>query len=69
MHIARRANVRVKMSRRETVPAAVENGTMGLAGVAPLAMTESGRLLGLDAGDWSMILLGLVLSVLLLALV
>ena len=34
----------------------------------PLAMTATGRLLGLNAGDWSMIVLGLLLSGLLLAL-
>jgi hypothetical protein len=41
---------------------------------APIAFSQSGvaitvaRLLGLDVGDWSMILLGLALSALLLAL-
>ena len=36
---------------------------------APVAVAGGGRLLGLDAGDWSMIVLGLALSGLLLALV
>ncbi len=57
------------MSRRETVTAAFKDEAMGFAGAAPVAMTTSSRLLGLDAGDWSMILLGLILSVLLVAVV
>ncbi|MGB6535014.1 MAG: hypothetical protein WBF58_03525 [Xanthobacteraceae bacterium] len=57
------------MRSHETVTAAFKDEAVGFAGVARVAMTESGRLLGLDAGDWSMMLLGLVLSILLLALV
>jgi hypothetical protein len=56
------------MSRRE-VTAAFKDEAMGYAGSSPLALTASSRLLGLDAGDWSMILLGLILSVLLVAVV
>ena len=50
----------------------VSVGTKKLAiGLAPalLAMVAPRRLLGLDAGDWSMILLGLILSGLLLTFV
>jgi hypothetical protein len=55
------------MGMRRTVPVAF--GKSGVAtGTAPLAITVS-RLFGLDTGDWSMILLGLALSGLLLALV
>jgi hypothetical protein len=36
---------------------------------APLPMVPAGRLLGLNAGDWSMVLFGLILSGLLLALI
>jgi hypothetical protein len=68
MHIARQESVRVKMSRRE-VTAAFKDEAMGYAGGAPLAMTAPSRLLGLDAGDWSMMLLGLILAVLLVAVV
>lgn len=39
------------------------------SGSGSFAVTAPGRLFGLDAGDWSMILLGLALSALLLALV
>jgi len=56
------------MKRRETVTAAFKNGAIGLR-PAPLAMTAAGRLLGLNAGDWSIIVLGLLLSGLLMALV
>ncbi|HEY1745813.1 MAG TPA: hypothetical protein VGG11_03480 [Xanthobacteraceae bacterium] len=38
-------------------------------GTAPFALTATGRLFGLDAGDWSMIFVGLALSGLLLALI
>ncbi|MGB6538730.1 MAG: hypothetical protein WBF58_22535 [Xanthobacteraceae bacterium] len=57
------------MSRQETAAAAYESGATSLARIAPLAMTEPARFFGLDAGDWSMILLGLVVSGLLLTLV
>jgi hypothetical protein len=50
------------------IPAAVKKRPLGLP-AAPLAMAARGRLLGLDAGDWSMLLLGVIVSSLLLALV
>jgi hypothetical protein len=53
-----------KMAEQKTVPVAFRK--LGLAtGTAPLATTVA-RLLGLDAGDWSMILLGLAVSALVL---
>ena len=55
------------MGMQKSVPVAL--GKSGLAtGTTPLAITVA-RLFGLDTGDWSMILLGLALSGLLLALV
>ena len=55
------------MGIQKTVPVAF--GKSGVAtATAPLAITVA-RLFGLDTGDWSMILLGLALSSLLLALV
>lgn len=50
------------------IPAGAEKRAIGLA-AGLLAMAAPRRLLGLDAGDWSMILVGLVLSGLLLAFV
>lgn len=55
------------MRAQESAPPAVKNQDIALD-AAPLA-TAAGRLFGLDAGDWSMVLLGLLLSGLLLALV
>jgi hypothetical protein len=57
-----------KMKGYETVTAAFKNEATGLT-PAPLAMAAARRLLGLNAGDWSMIVLGLLLSGLLIALV
>jgi hypothetical protein len=55
----------MKMRERKTVPVAF--GQSGVAtDTASVAITVA-RLFGLDAGDWSMILLGLALSGLLLA--
>jgi hypothetical protein len=56
------------MRRQETVPAASNNSAMTV-GAQPFGLTAAGRLLGLDAGDWSMVLLGFVLSGLLLVLI
>ncbi len=56
-----------KMGIQKTVPVAFRKSGVA-TGTAPLAITVA-RLFGLDAGDWSMILLGLALSGLLLALV
>jgi hypothetical protein len=50
------------------VSAAVRKRALGLA-AALLAIAAPGRLLGLDIGDWSMMLVGLILSGLLLAFV
>jgi hypothetical protein len=60
-------NRRVKMRIGETVPAVFKKSGVA-TGAAPLAITAA-RFFGLDAGDWSTILLGLVLSGLLLTLV
>jgi hypothetical protein len=55
-----------KMREKKTMSVAVRKS--GLAtGTTPLSIAVT-RLFGLDAGDWSMILLGLALSALLLAL-
>jgi hypothetical protein len=56
------------MRRHKTDASAIKNATVSLT-AAPLARVASARLLGLDAGDWSMIVLGLVLSGSVLALV
>lgn len=56
-----------KMHGNETAAAALKNPVIGLK-TAPGTMSAAGRLLGLNAGDWSMIVLGLLLSGLLLAL-
>lgn len=56
------------MRRHKTGAGAFKNERVGLT-AAPLAMAASGRLLGLDAGDWSMMVLGLALSGFLLVLV
>jgi hypothetical protein len=56
-----------KMNGNETGAAALKNPAIGLK-TAPVTMTAAGRLLGLNAGDWSMIVLGLLLSALLMAL-
>jgi hypothetical protein len=55
------------MRRQETVPTAFNSSATTL-NVRPFGLMAAGRLLGLDAGDWSMVLLGFVLSGLLLAL-
>jgi hypothetical protein len=52
------------MKRRETIAA---NGAVGLR-AAPSMTTAAGRLFGLNAGDWSLIVLGLLLSGFMLAL-
>jgi hypothetical protein len=56
-----------QMRGRETVTADVKGGKIGLK-PAPLTMIAAGRVLGLNAGDWSMIVLGLLLSGVLMAL-
>jgi hypothetical protein len=56
------------MTRNETMPVDFRNAAMRLR-AAPLAMAATVRLFGLNAGDWSMLVLGLVLSGLLLALI
>lgn len=56
------------MGTQESAAPAVKNQDMALR-ASPLAATAAGRLLGLDAGDWSMVLLGLVLTAVVLALV
>ena len=55
------------MGVRKTVPVALEKSGVA-TGAAPLYITAA-RFFGLDAGDWSMIFVGLALSGLLLALV
>ena len=55
-----------KMGVQKTVPVAFKKSGVA-TGTAPFAITVA-RLFGLDAGDWSMIFLGLALSALLLAL-
>jgi hypothetical protein len=55
----------MKVGIRERVSVALTNSGVA-TGAAPLATTVA-RFFGLDAGDWSMILLGLALSALLLA--
>jgi hypothetical protein len=56
----------VKMGVRQTVPVAFEKSGVA-TGAAPVSITGA-RLFGLDAGDWSMIFVGLALSGLFLAL-
>ena len=56
----------MKMGVPETVPVAFERSGVA-TGTAPLAITVA-RFSGLDAGDWSLIFVGLALSALLLAL-
>jgi hypothetical protein len=56
------------MRRQEMVPTACNNAAMTLS-ARPSGLTVAGRLLGLDAGDWSMVLLGLLLSGLLLTVI
>ena len=54
------------MGKQQTMPIAFRKS--GLAsGTVPLGTTAS-RVFGLDAGDWSMILVGLALSALMLVL-
>ena len=53
------------MGIRNRVPVAFRKSGMA-TGTAPLSITVA-RLFGLNAGDWSLILLGLALSALLLA--
>jgi hypothetical protein len=55
-----------KMGDERTVPVVFRKSGV-TTDTAPLAITVA-RLFGLDAGDWSMILLGLALSALLLVL-
>jgi hypothetical protein len=55
-----------KMGERTTVPVAFRKSGAATDTVS-VAITVA-RLFGLDAGDWTMILLGLALSALLLAL-
>lgn len=52
-----------------SVPAAFKKPAMALGAAAPSSLVATGRLLGLDLGDWSMVLLGLILSGLLLAFI
>jgi hypothetical protein len=56
------------MRRQQTAPGAFKSAAMALTG-RPFGMTTASRLLGLNVGDWSTILLGLVLSGLLLAFI
>jgi|HubBroStandDraft_2_1064218.scaffolds.fasta_scaffold1926885_1 hypothetical protein len=56
----------IKMGDERTVPVVFRKSGV-TTDTAPLAITVA-RLFGLDAGDWSMILLGLALSALLLVL-
>ena len=65
MQIASAVELRAKM-KDQTVASASENGTVAL-GAASQAITAAARFLGLNVGDWSTILLGLVVSTLLLA--
>jgi hypothetical protein len=55
-----------KMGKQKMVPVAFRKSGVATDG-ASVAITVA-RLFGLDAGDWSMILLGLALSALLLVL-
>jgi hypothetical protein len=55
------------MRRQEMMPTACNNAATLSA--RPSGLTVAGRLLGLDAGDWSMVLLGLLLSGLLLTVI
>jgi hypothetical protein len=55
-----------KMGKQKTVPVAFKMSGVA-TDTASVAITVA-RLFGLDAGDWSMILLGLALSALLLML-
>jgi hypothetical protein len=55
-----------KMGILKTVPVAFKKSGVA-TGTVPFAITVA-RFFGLDAGDWSMILLGLALSALLIAL-
>jgi hypothetical protein len=57
----------VGMGVRQTVPVAFEESGVA-TGTAPFAITAA-RFFGLDAGDWSMIFVGLALSGLFLALI
>jgi hypothetical protein len=52
----------------KTVSAAFKSPAMAV-GPGPFPTSVAGRLFGLDAGDWSMVLLGLVISGLMLAFV
>jgi hypothetical protein len=56
------------MGVRKVVKTAV-NRLRVATGIAPFALAAPGRLFGLNAGDWSMILVGLALSGLVLALI
>ena len=56
----------MKVWVRATVPVVFEKSGV-TTGTAPLAISAA-RFFGLDAGDWSMILLGLALTAVLLAL-
>jgi hypothetical protein len=53
------------MRRQQTVPAAFNRSAMTLR-TRPSGLMAAGRLFGLDFGDWSMVLLGFVMSGLLL---
>jgi hypothetical protein len=55
------------MGVRQTVPVAFEKSGVA-TGADPFAVS-AGRLFGLDAGDWSMIFVGLALSGFFLALI
>jgi hypothetical protein len=57
----------MKMGVRQAVPVAFEKSGVA-TGAAPTAVTPV-RFFGLDAGDWSTILLGLALSSFFLALI
>jgi hypothetical protein len=56
------------MRVRKFIGAAV-NRLRFATGTAPFALTATSRFFGLNAGDWSMILVGLVLSGLVLTLI
>ena len=59
-------NRAMKMGEPKTVPVAFRKPEVA-AGTSPLAITVA-RLFGLDAGDWSLILLGLALSAVVFAI-
>jgi hypothetical protein len=58
---------RREMSEQKPVPIGATTSAMALD-AHPLAISAAARLLGLDAGDWSIIIIGLAFSCLLLTL-